>query len=396
MNSIESFAPKITTSVPLSTEGEIQAPLLTDGPETLGMLRSLIAGSLQTPGNDSLTPLNTTPDPASWEVPQNESMANPHKDKSENEELLSPEDMALSPSTMETLYAFFGIPSSSGRSASISRELDPAHLPPDLGNFLQSEKNIEILAASLLRQLGQSTASFIPTGSPVSNVHVPSNSSDHLIAPFKNTISTERIFWDLPTAIDCLRGLTTKSSVSGASEMPSHATNDSPQLAEDKVGHSPTEVFSSPPINLGQVILQTLDNQSSPAHASGETQVQVQRLEQVSALMTEMADRVLVTDPLHGQTQEVRIKLAEHIIPDTEIRVWHDEGGQLRIEFETSSGYWARVLNEASPQLAQRLNEKLALPEAATVSVNQQGGQPEDGRSRNRYTPWDLAEATND
>ncbi|MBB5037731.1 hypothetical protein [Prosthecobacter dejongeii] len=151
------------------------------------------------------------------------------------------------------------------------------------------------------------------------------------------------------------------------------------------------------PTHLGHAILQSLDRQSSMTSVGNRGQVDpsvhVHRLEQVSALMTEMADRVLVTDPLHGQAQEVRIKLAEHLIPDTEVRVWHGEGGQLRIEFETTSGYWARVLNEATPQLAQRLNEKLALPEAAWVSVSQQGGQPGDGRSRNRQTPWDLAAA---
>ena len=146
--------------------------------------------------------------------------------------------------------------------------------------------------------------------------------------------------------------------------------------------------------NLGQVILQSLDTQSSTSAANAVAAVNqpahLERVEQFSALITEMADRVLVTDPLHGQTQEVRIQLAESVMPGTEVRVWREEGGQLRVDFDTTSGYWARVLNEASPLLAQRLNERLNLPDAVLVNVQQQGGQPEDGRSRNRHTPWDM------
>lgn len=146
--------------------------------------------------------------------------------------------------------------------------------------------------------------------------------------------------------------------------------------------------------NLGHVILQSLDTQSSASAANAVAAVNqpahLERVEQFSALITEMADRVLVTDPLHGQTQEVRIQLAESVMPGTEVRVWREEGGQLRVDFDTTSGYWARVLNEASPLLAQRLNERLNLPDAVLVNVQQQGGQPEDGRSRNRHTPWDM------
>lgn len=149
--------------------------------------------------------------------------------------------------------------------------------------------------------------------------------------------------------------------------------------------------------SLGQAILQSLDSQSSTAAGvNGAAPVVTQeRIDQVSALMTQMADRVLVTDPLHGQAPEVRIRLAEDIMPGTEVRVWREDGGQLRVEFDTISPFWARALNEASPLLSQRLNERLQLDGTAQVTVQQhQDGQPEDGRSRNRYTPWDLAGQT--
>ncbi len=149
---------------------------------------------------------------------------------------------------------------------------------------------------------------------------------------------------------------------------------------------------------LGNAILQSLGSQSSTGGAAPLTGVDTTaRIEQVSTLMSQMADRVLVTDPLHGQMPEVRIKLADSVMPGTEVRVWREEGGQLRVEFDTVSPYWARVLNEASPLLAQRLNERLQVAEPVQVTVQQQGGQPEDGRSRNRQSPWDLAQlATNE
>lgn len=178
---------------------------------------------------------------------------------------------------------------------------------------------------------------------------------------------------------------------------PSIQTNEPPLavLLEDSSDSPPyLETPDQEPPSLGQLILQSLDTQSSASvttAAAVNQPAHLERVEQFSALIAEMADRVLVTDPLHGQTQEVRIQLAESVMPGTEVRVWREEGGQLRVDFDTASGYWARVLNEASPLLAQRLNERLNLPEAVLINVQQQGGQPQDGRSRNRHTPWDMA-----
>lgn len=161
------------------------------------------------------------------------------------------------------------------------------------------------------------------------------------------------------------------------------------------------ELAGLPPegATLGHAILQSLGSQSAAAAEAATATTgpaTAERIEQVSALMTQMADRVLVTDPLHGQTPEVRIKLAENIMPGTEVRVWRDDGGQLKVQFDTVSPYWARVLNEASPLLSQRLNERLQAAEPPVVTVREQGGQPEDGRSRNRNNPWDLIAQSNE
>jgi hypothetical protein len=50
------------------------------------------------------------------------------------------------------------------------------------------------------------------------------------------------------------------------------------------------------------------------------------------------------------------------------------------------------VLNDSTTQLSQRLSERLNLAEGAQVTVQHESGQPQDGRSRNRHTPWELAQ----
>jgi hypothetical protein len=80
------------------------------------------------------------------------------------------------------------------------------------------------------------------------------------------------------------------------------------------------------------------------------------------------------------------------LMPGTEVRVWREDGGQLRVEFDTTNAYWARVLNDSTTQLSQRLSERLNLAEGAQVTVQHESGQPQDGRSRNRHTPWELAQ----
>lgn len=184
----------------------------------------------------------------------------------------------------------------------------------------------------------------------------------------------------------------TPQSNSGGVVMPSFASliEDEPATSSDRSADTP---------NLGSSILQSLGHQSTPASSvqasdKGAPAGAVERVTEVSNLITQMADRVLVTDPLHGQTQEVRIKIADNVMQDTEVRVWREDGGALRVEFDTASAYWSRILNDASPLLSQRLNERLPSGTEAqvTVTVQQQGQQPEDGRSRNRQNPWELAQ----
>jgi type III secretion system needle length determinant len=172
-------------------------------------------------------------------------------------------------------------------------------------------------------------------------------------------------------------------------------SNSTRNAAQAKVDRTDIPAVAELPISdvvtLGHSILQSLDSQSTAA-AQVSGPATAERIEHVSNLMNEMADRVLVTDPLHGQNAEVRIKIAENIMPGTEVRVWREDGGQLRVEFDTTNAYWARVLNDSTTQLSQRLSERLNLAEGAQVTVQHESGQPQDGRSRNRHTPWELAQ----
>ncbi|GEP43733.1 type III secretion HpaP family protein [Brevifollis gellanilyticus] len=192
-----------------------------------------------------------------------------------------------------------------------------------------------------------------------------------------------------PSAADALRKALEDAFTSNSTRNAAQVNVDRPDLP------AVAEVPVSDVVTLGHSILQSLDSQSTAA-ATAAAQVSgpatADRIEHVSNLMNEMADRVLVTDPLHGQNAEVRIKIAENIMPGTEVRMWREDGGQLRVEFDTTNAYWARVLNDSTTQLSQRLNERLNLPEGAQVTVQHESGQPQDGRSRNRHTPWELAQ----
>jgi len=418
MNSIESFASTTSAPIPSSAEGTVQLNSPPADAEALGMLRSLIAESGQPPLNH---PSSQGQGLVSSPVPMAQGHTLPAFVESELKEAEIQSDAeseaTLSASTMAALCAFFGTPNASSLNTLPTRASSSENnrLSPEFASLLLSNDELDSIRPQILTLLGatgESTSHISlhptdavsgitePTISTGSATNAPRTIPDEIIAQLKDFATQppkdRELPSGLPSAIEWLRGL---ARVPGGaiSEAAPRALVNKVESPDATAASIPAEAPASPPVNLGQAILQTLDHQSSSSvPTASETQAHVQRIEQVSALMTEMADRVLVTDPLHGQTQEVRIKLADHIMPDTEVRVWQGEGGQLRVEFETSSGYWARVLNEASPQLAQHLNEKLVLPEAAMVSVNQQGSQPEDGRSRNRYTPWDLAASTED
>lgn len=149
---------------------------------------------------------------------------------------------------------------------------------------------------------------------------------------------------------------------------------------------------------MGDEILQSFAAQSSttpPATTTAGTAIaqpaHVNQAERIEAFVNQITERILVTDPLSGQNAQVHIKVAEGIFPGTELQLWRGEAGQLNVNFATTSIQTAQVLTEAAQLLAQRLNEKLALPMPAVVTVQSGNGEmPQDGRSRQYQSIYDL------
>lgn len=152
------------------------------------------------------------------------------------------------------------------------------------------------------------------------------------------------------------------------------------------------------PSTMGDEILQSFASQSSAnpgvTTSSGVAVAQpvhVNQAERIEAFVNQITERILVTDPLSGQNAQVHIKVAEGIFPGTELQLWRGEAGQLNVNFATTSLQTAQVLTEAAQLLAQRLNEKLALPMPAVVTVQSGNSEmPQDGRSRQYQSIYDL------
>lgn len=146
--------------------------------------------------------------------------------------------------------------------------------------------------------------------------------------------------------------------------------------------------------NLGSTILDSFFSQatSTPAPltsaipgATGAAGVDTtDRVAKVEALMHGMVDRVLVTDPLSGQNQEVRIKFQEGVLPGTEARVWREDG-RVMVEFISTRADSVRWLEGAVAALAMRLDERILQAAPSHVTVNTGGEAPADGRSRERH-----------
>lgn len=183
-------------------------------------------------------------------------------------------------------------------------------------------------------------------------------------------------------AAQALKSLAT----AGGSALPVVGTEVQPETAAAEVK----------PDTLGSAILDSFFSQSSgvsapaPATAADAANPLAERVAQIENLMHTMVDRVLVTDPLSGQNQEVRIKFQEGILPGTEARVWREDG-RVMVEFVSTRADSVRWLEGSIAMLSQRLDERLHQTAPSVVTVNSSGDAPADGRSRERNTPWDQA-----
>ena len=78
----------------------------------------------------------------------------------------------------------------------------------------------------------------------------------------------------------------------------------------------------------------------------------------VGGLLEELASRLLVADPVHGQGREVRVAVKEQIFPGLEIRI-REEAGRLVVELSSPSPSDLALLRADAPAFGRRLGEKL-------------------------------------
>ena len=375
MNSIESYSPP--TLVPLDSEN-IGSEVPLPDPELLALLRSMMGG---------VAPVTSMPSPADI-APSVSTAAQSQGD--------SAEMMAL----IASIQASF----SAGADVADPHVVDQMKSLLDLLNSDSAGSPVTVPAQTVLSSHPSEIIS-IPTSA---------ESGEGAVMPGSSLTSTgmgaSGVDQSIPMLLQAFVQATTDQG-NGHQGVPSASQGIRAELVKALAeatsaprASSQSEAHAGPDLNTGSVdemaglgnsILSSIGQQSSTSivNAPGATApaMTAERVEQVSTLMSQMADRVLVTDPLHGQTAEVRIKLADNLIPGTEVRVWREQG-QLHVSFDTTSAYWARVLNEASPLLSQRLQERLPNIDPAQVTVFHQGGQPEDGRSRNRHAAWEQAQ----
>lgn len=396
MNSIDTFIP---TLIPLleSEEGVTASSMTAPDTAALEALRALMGGFAQPPAACGVQ--CSSPDSTTFQRP---SAALPSVlERLLQSDGLPPALVPLLTNLRDSLQKGETAQSGPGLVAEIKtllREIVPAHSgfsraegaegpviqPLNLGTPGGSRPSIEVV---------QTPDGPLQNGGVVEKGATPVSDSPAAVSGNSAAAGAATLPADLPTlALVVLRMLgDTPQTSPGSVSVPSFESLLDEDFAPSPPDH-PDRPADAP--NLGSAILQSLGHQSAPAVAqTGASAGAAERVAEVSNLITQMADRVLVTDPLHGQTQEVRIKIADNVMEGTEVRVWREDGGALRVEFDTTSAYWSRILNDASPLLSQRLNERLPPGTEAqvTVAVQQQGQQPEDGRSRNRQNPWELA-----
>lgn len=150
---------------------------------------------------------------------------------------------------------------------------------------------------------------------------------------------------------------------------------------------------------LGAAMLQSLLQQSSnapaPVQATTAPAAPTSRVQSLESVVAETVSRVLVSDPLHDGRREVRIEFAKEVLPDTQVRLWRD-AGRLHIEFTSPPAVAERGLQEALPRLGDAIQQRHTESTAPVVTLRAHGfdtgGQPGDGRSRQRYRTQEEVE----
>ncbi|PTY07827.1 hypothetical protein DB347_06270 [Opitutaceae bacterium EW11] len=168
--------------------------------------------------------------------------------------------------------------------------------------------------------------------------------------------------------------------------------------SEIRDGRDDAGIPAADEVTLGAAVLQSFLQQGTPAVAPSAALPAVQaapRIQNLDAIVADTVSRLLVSDPLHDGRREVRIALAPSVLPDTEVRLWREEG-RLHVEFTSPPAVADSGLQDALPRLGEAIHQRAPQLETPVVTLRvqdgQTGGQPQDGRSRQQYQPIGDAE----
>ncbi|MEZ0297944.1 MAG: type III secretion HpaP family protein [Candidatus Methylacidiphilales bacterium] len=100
-----------------------------------------------------------------------------------------------------------------------------------------------------------------------------------------------------------------------------------------------------------------------------------QAAELIEKLGSEVVERLLVTDPAHQSRQEVRLKIRDSVLKDTEVRVYRD-GDEVHVEFVTPSEESAQTLSQNASDLETTLRERLGAS-GVVIKIDKTDGDAE-------------------
>ncbi len=131
-------------------------------------------------------------------------------------------------------------------------------------------------------------------------------------------------------------------------------------------------------------------------HAPMEPVQEVSSLKRIPEHVLSIVDRILVEVPGTSHRQEVRIRLSQDLLPETEVRIFR-EGGRLEVHFVTKS---QQALDQLSPHLhalkevLERRGEELVYV-SVDLTKGSDSGQNE-GHSRQKRDVWEETREQDD
>ncbi len=167
-----------------------------------------------------------------------------------------------------------------------------------------------------------------------------------------------------------------------------------PQHTEETRTSDPASSGAAPPGDLTGVVAPAQVTESAPTAAPEAVPAPAAHVAEVAR---QVADRVLVSVPRPGASDEVRITLNQSVLDGSDIRIFR-EAGELRVVFVAQTESAQRFLADHRDVLQQTLGDRLR-DDHVQVQVetpDRRGAAREDaeGRSRQRYVPQDDSELT--